>query len=258
MRDQLIVTDRGVVLGQFAEDVRNGEQAIVELALSRLGIIPNYRVAGSTAVLEGGDFIPAGNWGLFGSGFRSNYCDIRSCPDHGICQLLSGPGAHALGFPNVAVIKDPTPTRQEMHLDTYFMLVSPDTCLVVETRVDPPIQSMGDRRPTVDIYEKSSTAEDYNLLDQDRPFEDFLLHDLGVSSLVRLTEEDQKAYGINVLCLDTNKIVGSYSKDQDTTQKQTYEQKLSAAGISFNLLDFTNIRKGYGSNHCMSQVLIRG
>lgn len=257
MRDQLIVTDRGVVLGQFQKQVRNGEQGIVELALSQLGIDPKYRVDGPDAVLEGGDFIPAGEWGLFGSGQRSNYCDNSNCIDHGICQLLRGPGAGALGFLKVAVIKDPKPTEQEMHLDTYFMLVSQDTCLVVETRVDPPMTSIEDRRPKVDIYKKSST-EDYNLTDRDRPFEDFLLQDLGVSSVVHLTEEDQKAYGINVLCLDTKTIVGSYSKDQDTTQKQTYEQKLSAAGISFNLLDFTNIRRGYGSNHCMSQVLIRG
>lgn len=251
MRDQLIVTDRGVILGRFKDKIRQGEQEIVELALEALNIDIKYRITGS-GVLEGGDFIPAGDWGLFGCGLRTN--------QDAIDQLLTGPGACSLGYQHLAVIKDPVPDIQEMHLDTYFMLISRDTCLVVDTRVLPPVPDAPDKRPTVDIYDKgtSTGGNDYAILKRDRPFLDFLNNDLKMSSIIRLTEEDQREYGINVLCLADKKIVGSKSENQDAVQLHSYEQKLATAFVNYHLLSFTNIRKGFGSNHCMSQVFLRG
>lgn len=250
MRDQLIVTDRGVILGSFKDKIRQGEQEIVELALKALNIDVKYRVTGK-GVLEGGDFIPAGDWGLFGCGYRTNQEAIR--------QLVTSPGADALGYKHLAVIKD-TPDAQsiqEMHLDTYFMLIAQDTCLVVDTRIKEPMPGVLDRRPTVDIYDKSANGEDYILRERDRPFLEFLNKDICVTYKILLTEEDQREYGINVLCLSSKKIVGSKRDDQDPEQLHSYEQKLAKAFVDYHLLHFTNIRKGFGSNHCMSQVLLR-
>lgn len=247
MRDQLIVTDRGVILGRFKNPIRQGEQDIVNLALDALGISPQYTIT-KPGVLEGGDFIPAGDWGLIGVGERTN--------QDAIDQLINSPGSAALGYKHLAVIKDPVPDIQEMHLDTYFMLVAQDTCLVVDTRVNLPMSSARDKRPTVDIYDKDPNGEDYTLQTKDVPFLSFL-RQLGMSSIIQLTETDQREYGINVLCLDSKRIVGSKSDEQDPVQLHSYEQKLAAAKLHYNLLRFTNIRKGFGSNHCMSQVFFR-
>jgi arginine deiminase len=247
MRDQLIVTDRGIVLGRFRKAVRQGEQKIVKLALKILDIEALYEVQ-DPGVLEGGDFIPAGEWGLFGCGPRTN--------QDAMDQLLCGSGAEALGYDRVAVIKDPEQDpraqEQEMHLDTYFMLVGPHTCLVEKTRVEDP-----ERRPSVDIYEKSS-GEQYTLEQQDVRFDDFLTNELDMIEIIGLSPQDQEQYGLNVLCLKAKSIVGSYRIDQSSSQRKRYEKALASAGIDFKPLMFTNIRKGFGANHCMSHVLLRG
>jgi arginine deiminase len=249
MRDQIIVTDRGVIVGRFKNAIRQEEQRIVRLALDALGINVKYTITGN-GVLEGGDFIPAGDWGLIGVGERTN--------EYAIDQLLQSPGADALGYKHLAIIKDPVPDIQEMHLDTYFMLVAPDTCLVVDTRVKPPMQGAPDRRPTVDIYDKDpGGGEDYVLQTSGISFLS-LLKQMGITSIVQLTEMDQREYGINVLCLESKNIVGSKSDEQDPVQLRSYQQKLATALLRYNLLRFTNIRKGFGSNHCMSQVFLRG
>ena len=250
-RDQLIVTDRGVVLGRFTKPVRRGEQEILELALQVLGITPLFKVA-DPGTLEGGDFIPAGDWALLGRGPRTN--------DQGVEQLTTS-GSKALGFPNLAVIKDPEndpiEQQQEMHLDTYFMLVSPDTCLVEETRVEKPGDAnIKDRRPLVDIYTKQQNGA-YKKTTCDKDFYEFLTIDLHLTKIILLSQEDQRAYGLNVMCLDQNDIIGSYSNTQEPSQRRRYEQKLAVAGVKLKLLDFTNIRKGFGSNHCMTQALLR-
>jgi len=259
MRDQLIVTDRGVIVGRFDPSdsaIRQGEQDIVKKALEAAGIVVRYEIA-DPGVLEGGDFIPAGEWGLFGCGLRTNH--------EAIDQLLTGRGADWLGYRHLAVIIDPPNVCniQEMHLDTYFMLIGQDTCLVVNTRVRPPNRKKDpnapDKRPTVEIYDKSPNSEDYAR----RPgppmtFRDFLKNELKIRQIITLREEDQREYGINVLCLEDRKIVGSKRDDQHPKQLRSYEQKLAKAGVNFDLLRFTNIRKGFGSNHCMCQVFLRG
>jgi arginine deiminase len=76
--------------------------------------------------------------------------------------------------------------------------------------------------------------------------------------IIGLSPQDQEQYGLNVLCLKAKSIVGSYRIDQSSSQRKRYEKALASAGIDFKPLMFTNIRKGFGANHCMSHVLLRG
>jgi arginine deiminase len=103
MRDPVITTDRGVVLGRFAREVRLPELDVVRTALETLGIEPLYAIK-PPGVLEGGDFIPHGPWALIGVGARTN--------QDAVDQLLRAPGAEALGYPHIAVIKDPETTTR--------------------------------------------------------------------------------------------------------------------------------------------------
>ena len=71
MRDQVITTARGVVVGHFNAAQREPENRLVRYAYEKLGVKPVYQVTGS-ARLEGGDFIPAGDTALIGQGLRTN------------------------------------------------------------------------------------------------------------------------------------------------------------------------------------------
>ena len=262
VRDQLLTTDRGVVLGRFARPVRRPEVGVVRAALEAAGIRPLYAIE-PEGVLEGGDFMAAGQWGLFGIGARSN--------QQAIDQLLTLPGARALGYERLAVVRDPETSRdwqqQQMHLDTYFMLVGADTCIVEASRIREPKQPItevdgglrpmaADRRPLVDTYRKT-TCEEYVLEQADIPFLEFLQSHLEIENIIPVLLEDQYAFGCNVLCLRERMVLGSLSAEQSELQREPYLRQLALSGVECATVDFTNLRQGFGSNHCVTQVLVR-
>jgi arginine deiminase len=153
-----------------------------------------------------------------------------------------------------------------MHLDTYFMILGRDTCLVEGTRFrDLPYREVPpnsrlkpfarDRRPRVDIYTRN--ADEYVLQETDVRFPEFLYDYLGIQSVITVFLEDQYAYGCNLLCLRDLVVSGSVSKYQNTIQLESYRRQLRHYGVDYRAIDFTNIRSGYGANHCMTQVLVR-
>ena len=71
VRDPMITTAAGAVIGRTCLEVRRVENDILELALQQLGIEPIYRVK-APGFLEGGDFIPAGEFVFQGEGLLSN------------------------------------------------------------------------------------------------------------------------------------------------------------------------------------------
>lgn len=265
-RDPLIATDRGVVLGRFKRPVRRPEVDLMRLVLEAIGVEPRYQVT-DPGVLEGGDFVAAGDYALLGVGARTN--------DDAVRQLTTGAGAAALGYPHLAVVRDPEDgpalLQQQMHLDTYFNLVGTKVCLVEASRIGigvPPAAGPGTaedgaswrRVPRVDVYAKGPDEDYLPVRDATGvPFPDFLRDHLRVQA-VPLTFEDQDMYGCNVLCLRDMAVLGSTGRDQEQVhdrQLWEYERSLAAAGVDAELLDFSEIRKGYGANRCMTQVLVR-
>ena len=256
-RDPLITTDRGVVLGRFKRPVRRPEVEVMRLVLEALGVDPLYEVV-EPGVLEGGDFVPAGDYALLGVGARTNLEAVR--------QLTTGPGAAALGYAFLAVVRDPEQgpalLQQQMHLDTYFSIVGERVCLVEASRIGIGVPGTpGGRIPRVDVYAKVPDGEDYRPVPgaTGLAFPDFLRDHLGMQ-LVPLTFEDQDMYGCNVLCVRDMAVLGSTGRDQELVhdrQLWEYGRSLAAAGVEVELLDFSEIRKGYGANRCMTQVLVR-
>lgn len=76
IRDQVITTAKGMVIGHFNAPQREVETKIVRFAYAKIGVNPVYAVT-VTARLEGGDFIPAGDTALIGQGLRTNPEAIR-------------------------------------------------------------------------------------------------------------------------------------------------------------------------------------
>ena len=113
LRDQQAVTDRGIVIGRLAKPQRRGETEITSFVWRAAGERPVAQVERGT--FEGGDFLPAGDFALLGTGDRTNATGVREVLDHG------------LGFPEVGVVHQPrhpllpTPDPMvNMHLDTYL------------------------------------------------------------------------------------------------------------------------------------------
>ncbi|MCI4321478.1 MAG: arginine deiminase family protein, partial [Thermoplasmata archaeon] len=113
LRDHQAVTYRGIVIGRLAKPQRRGETQITSLVWRAAGERPVAQVVKGT--FEGGDFLPAGEFALLGTGDRTNATGVREVLEHG------------LGFPEVGVVHQPrhpllpTPDPMvNMHLDTYL------------------------------------------------------------------------------------------------------------------------------------------
>lgn len=119
LRDQQAVTDRGIVLGRLAKAQRRRETEITGFAWRASGEPPVATIR--TGTLEGGDFLPAGEFALVGTGDRTSPAGVK--------ELLAGPG---LGFPEVGVVHQPRhpllgrpDPMLNMHLDTYLNFPGP-------------------------------------------------------------------------------------------------------------------------------------
>ncbi|MEW4490614.1 arginine deiminase family protein [Thalassoglobus sp. JC818] len=230
MRDQVITTRRGVVVGKMNSEQRHIETEIVRFALGRIGIKP-IGVIEEPGRLEGGDFLPAGDRVFIGEGLRTNSAAIQ--------QLLD---ADAFGTDEVVVVKDPWRQQVQMHLDTYFNLVADDLALLAENRL-----GESDHGPTVDVFKKN--ADGYELQASGMKFPAYL-KSIGVR-VIPVKQQDQLKYGCNVLTLKSNEVfvVDGVSNE--------FLKTLKEADVTVHVVDFSNLTGGYGACHCTVQVLSR-
>lgn len=241
LRDQQITTDKGIVIAKMNSIQRTHEVEITEFVFKKLGIEPTYRVTGEGR-LEGGDYIPAGEFALIGQGLRTNA--------EGIKQLLEN---KVFGFAEVAVVKDPFKHQDQMHLDTYFNIMGPKKALVDKIRRERGIITRDGIsrpiRPTVDIYKKLENG-DYQLTRKDVDFFDYIEKEKKFE-IMDIEDSEQLNYGCNFLCVGKNKIVGVKNVSE------TYLDKLTKFGVNAKLVEFGNITKSYGGPHCTTQVICR-
>lgn len=172
MRDQVITTARGMVIGKFNAQQRDLETQIAGFAYEKLGIQPILRIQGEGR-LEGGDFIPAGDTAFQGQGLRTNGEAVR--------QMLA---ALTYGTRRVLIVKDPWQNQIQMHLDTYFNIIGDKLAVMVDDRMD--IRDTGGnliqpanpgKKPTVDVYELIGPT--YQLAVKDGDFQEYLEKTLG-------------------------------------------------------------------------------
>lgn len=230
LRDQQITTDLGVIMGSMNSSQREFETQVTEFALNKLGVTPSYKINGG-GKLEGGDYIPAGEFALIGQGLRTN--------KNAIMQIIEN---SLFDHEMMAVVKDPYQKQDEMHLDTYFNIVGPNKAFILEDRIYDP-----KKIPLVDVYTKN--CEGYNLTEKDLNFSNFLMKN--GFDLISITKEEQENYGVNFLCVGEDLLIGV----EDVSPR--YNKLLADNGIESVLLDFTNMTCGYGGPHCTTQVFNR-
>lgn len=240
-RDQQITTARGVVIGRMNSEQRRVETQIMGFVLRKLGVRPIGEVTGEGR-LEGGDFLPAGDTCFLGQGLRTNAEGVR--------QLLE---AKVFGVPRVVIVKDPWQNQDQMHLDTYFNILSPTRAVLVEERMDVRDRAgqivrpaRPDRRCTIDVYELQGGAYVRTVSDGD--FQAFLEDEMGFT-LIPVSNDDQLNYAINFLCVGPNRILAVAGASK------AYQRSLT--GVRATWMDFSNLTGGYGAAHCTTQVLHR-
>ncbi len=243
MRDQVITTSKGMVIGHFNASQRELETKIVRFAYKKLGITPVFEVSG-TARLEGGDFIPAGDTALIGQGLRTNAEAVR--------QMLKG---DVFGTKRVAVVKDAWKNQDQMHLDTYFNIIDRHLAVIVEERIDQrdasgKIVKASDpaKKSLVDLYEMKDGQ--YVKTVSDMPFQKFLEDDLKIQ-LIPVSNADQLKYGINFVSVAAKKILAIDGVSS------AYKERLAAEGVNATWMNFSNLTGGYGAAHCTTQVIRR-
>lgn len=227
MRDPMITTARGAVVGRLCLDARQPENDIVHHALEQLGIEPLCRVC-PPGFLEGGDFIPCGSFVLQGQGLLTNA--------DGVQQLLS---AGAYGQVEVGVVRDPRAQMDEMHLDTYFTVFGPDLCAICDDRLE-------GQQPTVDVWEPH--GESYRLVGS-RPFVEYLrAHGMDV---ITFSKDEQDRFAANGLLTAEREYIG------DRQAGGRYQRLLEQSGVKAEWIEFEQLAGGYGGPHCSSQVICR-
>jgi arginine deiminase len=229
VRDPMITTAVGAVIGRTRLDMRRIENEIVELALRQLGVEPIYRVQ-PPGFLEGGDFIPCGDFVFQGEGLLSNREGIQQLLDNG-----------AYGPVEVAVVKDKRSQMDQMHLDTFFNVVSRDLAVCCQNRTGP-------EEPEVDVYHPEETAG--KVVYRKSKTVRFLqyLRDKRMDIIPFAKEE---SYASNFFPLMEGVIVGVKQAGG------SFEKRLRVRGVEAEFIDLESLTGGYGGAHCMSQAILR-
>ena len=232
VRDPMITTMAGCVIGRLKLQTRQVENDIMEHALTQLGIRPIYRVQ-SPGHLEGGDFLPCGDFVLQGQGLLSDAEGIRQCLERQV-----------YGFVEVAVVIDPKASMDEMHLDTYFALLDKNLCALCEDRI-------GAQEPIVTVYHpEGAPSAFYYRKGETLHFKDYL-RSKGFR-ILSFSKEERQNYAPNSLMLSPSRLVGVRGSGEH------FAQTLKQEGVKIDWLEYSELGGGYGGPHCSSQVLLRG
>ncbi|MEM3446301.1 MAG: arginine deiminase family protein [Candidatus Korarchaeum sp.] len=232
MRDGMLTTGEGVVIGNFTLDVRKVENDIVELALRQIGVEPIYRVK-EPGHAEGGDFMPAGDFALQGVGLLTDEEGARQMLERGV-----------YGNVEVGLVRDPNPGMEEMHLDTYFNFLGRNLALLSEDRM------VEGREPVVEVFEPVAEDRVRYVRKGKLTLREYLI-ERGFE-IFPITVEEQRNFAPNFLLLEDRRIIGVAQAGE------SFADRLKQWNVKAELLDFSALTGGYGGPHCMSQVILRG
>lgn len=232
-RDPLITTARGCVITRLADADRQPENDLAAYTLEALGVQPILRVQ-APGTLEGGDFIPCGDFVLQGQGLFTNAEGVKQCLE-----------ARAYGFVEVAVVEDPRSQIDEMHLDTYFAALDRDLALCCETRLS------GAEEPVVHVYHPEGSPEDFRYVLARSTLFSRYLEEKGMR-VIPISKEEQLLYGTNGLTVAPRHWLAVAEAGDALLER------LRGQGVEVHPLSYAALGGGYGGLHCSSQVLLRG
>ncbi len=235
MRDQMITTAKGVVVGRLNSPQRAMENDIADFCLRQLGIEPLGRIDGEGEFLEGGDFLPAGGKAFIGCGMRTTQAAID--------RLMR---EDWIGCDSLVVVKDAAWDQAQMHLDTYFNIIDRDLATLIETRLD--ARSSDKPHLTYDLWVRRDNG--YAKVRMNGDFVTFLREDCAME-ILRISKQDGDSYANNFLTLSPRRIAAIAG------QSEAFARDLEHHGVEVIWIAASNLIRGYGAAHCMTQVLER-
>jgi arginine deiminase len=231
-RDPLITTARGCVITRLKLDIRKPENEIAAHVLEALGIQPLLRIQ-APGTLEGGDFIPCGDFVLQGQGLLTNAEGVRQCLANAV-----------YGRVEVGVVVDPRNNMDEMHLDTYFAMLDKDLAACVDTRLS------GEQEPRVEVWQPDSDSEAFGMVHTRTVLFSAYLEEKGVT-VIPFTKSEQDNFAANGLLAGPRDLIGV------SRAGAAFERRLQSLGVRTRFIKFDALTGGYGGPHCSSQVLLR-
>lgn len=236
MRDQVITTAKGIVVGNMNSVQREKECELVEFCLKKLDLPTIGKIEkGSGAYLEGGDFIPFGNKAFIGCGLRTT--------QQAIDQLMNNDW---LGCDSLIVVNDHWKNQVQMHLDTYFNVIDKDLVTLIENRLDKNPDS--NQHLTFDLYVRKNGT--YQKVIDEGNFADYLTKELKIT-IIPIQIPDGNRYANNFLAIGARKIMAVDG------QSDVFKNALKANNVNVTWVPIPNLIKGYGAAHCMTQVIVR-
>ncbi len=276
MRDQQFTTDSGLVLCRMAKPARRFEPQVTRFLWEEVLHVPIIHEMREPATIEGGEWIPFGEFALVGIGDRTNRDAVN--------QLLS----LDLGYKEIGVVhqaKHPLVASDQpdpminMHLDTYFEAASSNVVVACVELI---------QEAKVEVYRKDGSC--YTRTDTDTNLYDFIR--AKGFSVVPITVLEQMAYAANFLCVDDGRILAvdvergidsvmksiagitaenpdRYGKLFEQAKKDyrilteaghffPHKPELRKLGIDAYPVVLENLTGGYGAAHCMTCALNRG
>jgi len=183
--------------------------------------------------LEGGDFLPCGDFVLQGQGLLTNAEGVRQCLEHKV-----------YGFVEVGVVKDQRNNMDEMHLDTYFAMLDKDLAACCDTRLK------GEEEPLVDVYAPVGSPKKFSYqLARTVRFSEYL-KEKGIR-VIPFSKREQEDFAPNGLLVGPRQFIGVKQSGK------SFERRLQKAGVQTQFISFDALTGGYGGPHCSSQVLVR-
>jgi arginine deiminase len=275
LRDQQALTPNGFVVGRMAKPQRFNEPLLTGALLRSWGadIVTEVRAPGT---LEGGDFLPMGNFALLGTGDRTNA--------HAVRQLLAAP----IGFDEIAVVHQPSHPAVpgnapdpmiDMHLDTYLNVPGRNLAVGCGALL---------RRAPTDVYVRRGARG--MVREPGHPS----LYDFLTSkkfTVIEISTLEQMSYATNFLCVRDRRII-AVEVDQEIdrvistltaaahadphryrallalvrkertdllSRNEIFPRKvaLREAGVEAVPVSLQEITGGYGGAHCMTCALRR-
>ncbi|MEA1928016.1 MAG: arginine deiminase family protein [Candidatus Auribacterota bacterium] len=276
MRDQQFLTDKGLVLCRMAKPSRRRETELTKLLWSDIMGLDIFEID-DPGTIEGGEFIPFGDFALVGIGDRTNRAAID--------QLLKfGLGYSEIGVvhqaPHPLIPGDKADPQVNMHLDTYFNVASSKVVVGSVPLLE---------RARLEIWKNDGKGaftkqeEDTNLMEY--------ITGKGFD-VINITTLEQLSYASNFLCISDGHIMAieveraarevlenlkttaeadpdRYGKLYDQAridyknlkaegQFMPHKKEIYQHGIDAYPLVLNCLTGGYGGAHCMTCALNRG
>jgi arginine deiminase len=261
MRDQQAVSS-GVLIGNMKMQQRRKETDITSFVFQEVLGIKTAKI--NKGFFEGGDFMPAGDFCLIGTGNRTNEEGALEAMNSGIFDysrivLISNPVYDFMDGHDIMV---------NMHLDTYFNIPA-EGMAITSLTLAKSAQAKVYARDSDKNYSPVEVTTLYDFLKS----EGYQFIDLGIS--------EQLSYSSNFLTLSDRKIVAidssrvmrkliaenvfdSITKDKilldmEKRNGKTFPESkaMVESGIDTIKIDLSEITGGYGGAHCMTSAIER-